>query len=216
MNSFLQTRQQIDDSTKYLQDNGLVESGISAKNWEISQVIPHMQDGNWIDLGSDGSVVIDNLLCKNIKGAKVGIDLAYKENFSENGVDYISGDLCQVPFPDGFFNFITCLSVVEHSVPYDKLAKECSRLLSTDGKLWLSCDYWSPKPDTSQMKLYSLDWNILNEDDLINLTYKFAENKLAMTSMIDWTLKDAVINDQYCSPAKNISYSFGIFEFVKR
>lgn len=216
MNNFLLTRNDIDIATKYLQDNRLVESGLSCKNWEAAQVIPYMEDGNWIDLGSDGSVVLDNLVAKDIKGIKVGIDLAYSENKTlPNGVDLIKGDLSNVPFPDGFFNYAACLSVVEHEVDFNKLAKECSRLLCKDGKLYLSCDYWNPKPDTSKMKLYSLSWNILDQNDLINLTYRFAENKLAMTSMIDWTLQDAVIDDTYCSPAAGVAYTVGIFEFVK-
>lgn len=216
MNFFLKSRAAIDEATKYLQDNGLVNSGISAKDWEIYQVIPYMRDGNWIDLGSDGSVVIPNLLKKNIKGIKVGIDLAYKENYSENGVDYIKGDLMNVPMPDGFFNFITCLSVVEHQVDYNKLAKECSRLLQTGGELFLSFDYWNPKPDTSKTKLYSLDWNILNIVDVMELFQTLYLYGLHITNDIDWNVQDAVINDTYCSPVKDVSYTFGILHFIKK
>lgn len=216
MNKMLQSRSEIEDSTRYLQENDLIESGISCKNWEVVQVIPYMRDGNWIDLGSDGSVVIPNLLQKNIKGAKVGIDLAYKENHSKGGVDYIAGDLTAVPYPPGFFNFITCLSVVEHNVDFKKLAKECSRLLSKGGQLFISFDYWSPRPDTSKTKLYSLDWKILNADDVGNLVFTLIDNGFGITTSPNLTTKDAVINDRYCSPVQGVAYTFGILHFIKQ
>lgn len=217
MNEFLKSRQDVDIATQYLQDNGLVESGLSCKNWEVAQVIPYMKEGNWIDLGSNGSVVIENLIAKQVKGIKVGIDLAYTENKTlPNGVDLIKGDLINAPFPDSYFDFITCLSVIEHSVNVESLAKECNRLLSNGGQVFLSADYWNPKPDTSKMRLYSLDWNVLDKNDILNLVRAFKDNRLHITSDIDWVLHDAVINDQFCSPAAGVSYTFGIFHFIKQ
>lgn len=217
MNKFLQTRSEIDICTKYLQENGLEESGISAKNWEVSQIIPYMKDGNWIDLGSAGGVVLQNLVKKNISGLKVGIDLAYEENhLKANGIDLIKGDLMNVPFPDSFFNFITSLSVLEHQVDFEKFAHECSRLLSKGGTLFISCDYWPEKYDTSKTKLYSLDWNILSKEDLLELITILHEHGLEITSEIDWTLQDAVINPAYCSPCPGVEYTFFVGSFIKK
>lgn len=216
MNNFLQTREQISEATKYLEDNGLVNSGISAKDWEIFHVIPYMRDGNWIDLGSDGSVVIPNLIKKNIKGIKVGIDLAYKENYSENGADYIKGDLMDVPMPAAFFDYVVSLSVIEHEVDFLKFAKECSRLLKSGGNLFVSFDFWQPKPLYEKRKLYKLDWNILDKQDVLNLVEALKENGVEITGEIDWTLQDAVINDKYCSPVQGVEYTFGILHFIKK
>lgn len=216
MNLFLKSRAQIDEATKMMEDAGLVTSGISAKNWEVFQVLPYMKDGNWLDMGSDGGVVLENLVKKNIKGQKVGIDLAYEESSSAYGIDYIRGDLMNVPLPDGYFNFITSLSVIEHSVDLEKFAKETSRLLQNGGELFCSFDYWNPKPSYEKTKLYSLDWNILDREDVIELVRHMEENGLLCTSKIDWELGDAVINDTYCSPVAGVSYTFGILHFIKR
>ncbi len=219
MNKFLQSRADIDDATKYLQDNGLQESGISAKNWEVVQVIPYMRDGNWLDMGADGGVVLDNLVKKKITGFKVGIDLAYPETVKQtsyvNGYDKIKGDLMNTGLPTGLFNFITCLSVVEHQVSYDKLAKEISRLMAS-GSAFISFDYWTPKPDTSKTKLYSLDWNVLDKDDVLTLVAAFEAEGLELTGEIDWKTNEAVINDTYCSPVAGVSYTFGILHFIKK
>jgi 2-polyprenyl-3-methyl-5-hydroxy-6-metoxy-1,4-benzoquinol methylase len=217
MNFFLQSMEQILDATRYLPDNGLMESGISAKNWEAVQVIPYFRDGNWLDMGSDGGIVLENLKRKNIKGIKVGIDLAYTEVFgNRDGVDYIKGDLMDVPLPDGFFNYITSLSVIEHEVDFGKFAKEVSRLLAKGGELFVSFDFWQPKPIYEKRKLYKLDWNILDAEDVGSLLTELEENGLLITTEIDWTIKDAVINDTYCSPVKDVSYTFGILHFIKK
>lgn len=219
MNKFLRTRQEIDEATKIMEDNRYPTSGISAKNWEIFQVLPYMVDGNWLDMGSDGGVVLENLVDRKITGFKVGIDLAYPETIKQesyvNGYDRIKGDLMDTKLPTGLFNFITCLSVLEHNVSPEKLAKEVSRLLADGGSLFLSFDYWTPRPDTSKTKLYSLDWRILDKEDVINLVEIFKQHGLQITSDIDWTTQDAVICDTYCSPVAGVAYSFCILHFIK-
>lgn len=217
MNNFLLTRYQIDLCTKNFQDRGLTESGLSCKNWETAQVLPHLKDGNVLDMGSDGSILLENATKIGIKGFKVGIDLAYSENkILPDGTNLVKGDLMACPFPDKFFTTITCLSVLEHNVDFEKLAKECSRLLQKGGDLFLSFDYWNPKPSYEKTKLYSLDWNILDQNDVIRLVAVLSENGLVITGEIDWTLQDAVINENYCSPVKGVSYSFGILQFIKQ
>lgn len=218
MNKFLKTREQISEATKYLQDNGLVNSGISAKDWEVYNVIPYFADGNWVDLGSDGGVVLDNLVVKGIKGNKVGIDLSYPEDIKSHleGVTLYKGDLMATPFPDDTFDFATSLSVIEHEVDFSKFAKEVSRILKSGGHLFVSFDYWTPKPLYEKRKLYKLDWNILDKQDVLNLIDVLKENGLEIVGDIDWTLQDAVINDTYCSPVIGVSYSFGIFHFIKK
>lgn len=217
MNKFLKTRAEIDEATKFIQDNGLVESGISAKNWEVWQVMPYMKDGDWVDLGSDGSVVLENLVAKGIRGAKVGIDLAYPANSFDpkTEIDLQKGDLMNTPFENESFDFVTSLSVIEHEVDFSKFAKELSRILKPGGHLFVSFDYWNPKPLYEKRKLYKLDWNILDKKDVFNLVDILEENGLQLTGPIDWTLQDAVINDTYCSPVSGVSYTFGIFHFLK-
>src|SRR5688572_16514995 len=108
MNEFLLSRADIDNATKHFQENGLVESGISAKNWETFMILPYLGDGNLLDMGSGGGIVLENAVKKGLNGLKVGIDLAYAEDVSEkNGISLIKGDLMNVPFPDGFFHYIT-------------------------------------------------------------------------------------------------------------
>lgn len=218
MNFFLKTRSQIDEACKFIEDNGLVSSGISAKNWEVWQVMPYMVDGAWLDMGSDGGVVLDNLVAKKIKGYKAGIDLSYTSNSFdfEKGIDYHKGDLMNTPFAPETFDFVVSLSVIEHEVDFSKFAKEVSRILKIGGHLFVSFDFWEPKPLYEKRKLYKLDWNILDKTDVISLIAALDRFDIELTSDIDWTTKDAVINDTYCSPVAGVSYTFGILHFIKK
>lgn len=214
---FLQSRAEVIECTNWLRDNGYISHGLSCKDWDLRHILPKITDGNIIDLGSDGSWILKNVGHKGLKGVKAGVDLAYSENqkSEDPGVDLIKGDILACPYPDGFFNFITCCSVVEHSVDVERLAKECSRLLCKGGKLFITADYWDPRPDTTKTSLYNLDWKILDKQDVCDLMHCFEQNRLLATGPTEWGTNEAVINDQYCSPVQSVEYTFCLLEFIK-
>lgn len=217
MNNFLKTRNEINEATKWLKDNGYVTHPISAKDWELKEVVECLTDGSIIDLGADGSRVLHNAVIKKINGRKVGVDLAEVtgDNKAE-GVEYFKENLMSTHFYDGTFNTVVSLSTIEHEVDLNEFAKECSRLLAPKGKLIVSFDYFNPKVNTDGITLYGLKWNILDLHDVLNLVDRCRENGLELTSEIDWEAPTQVINDTYCSPAKGIGYTFGILEFIKK
>jgi FkbM family methyltransferase len=180
------------------------------------RIISRIKDGNFCDLGADGSYILQNLVHVGHVGLKYGIDLGFKEDYQiSNGIEYFKGDLMHTGFSNSTFSFLTCLSVIEHQVNFKDLAKECSRLLVPNGELIITCDYWDPKINTNGMKLYGLEWNILCKKDVIQLILDMEEQGLQLTTDVDWTTNEDVINPKYCSPYP-VSYTFGIFHFVKR
>lgn len=217
MNEFLKSRQQIEFATSVLKGMGYTTHPISCKDWELAMIMGSVGDGDFIDLGADGSRVLHNVIKKGIKGRKVGIDLAEVtgDNKAE-GAEYFKGDLMNTPFEDESFDTIVSQSTIEHDVDLAKFAKETSRLLRKGGKLIVSFDYWPSKVDTEGMLLYGLKWNILSQADVLYLIEVCEFAGLGMDGSIDWHTQDAVINDKYCSPYKNIEYTFGILEFIKR
>lgn len=216
LNRFLQSRNEIRQCTEILNNHNLVHHPIDCKDFDNRNIAPHLRNGDLLDMGASGSFILHNAIKLNLTGRKVGIDLLPVASHDRaEGAEYFEGDLMKTPFKDAEFNTVTCLSVIEHSVDYNLLAKECSRLLQSGGQLIITADYWNPKPDTSAMKLYSLDWNILDKADVMRLVDVLGKNGLHITSEIDWTTQEAVINPTYCSPA-NVSYTFGIFHFIKQ
>lgn len=216
MNEFLQSRRQIDDATKRLQANGFATHPISCKDWELLKITEQLENGDLLDMGADGSRVLHNAVIKGITGGKVGIDL--KEVTGDNrapGVDYFVDNMMNTSFGDEEFDMIVSQSTIEHEVDLVSFVKEVNRLLKPSGKLIVSFDYWTDRIDTSGVTLYGLKWNILSLSDVLHLVELLKNNRIWLTSAIDWNAPEKVINDKYCSPAAGIGYTFGILEFKK-
>lgn len=216
MNEFLRYRAQVDRATKILKDSNYHTHPISCKDWELLKATEQLFNGDLLDMGADGSFVLHNAILKGRTGRKVGIDLAEVtgDNKAE-GAEYVLGNLMETPFMDGSFDMITSLSTIEHEVDFKKFAKETSRLLRKFGHLIVSFDYCNPKVNTDHITLYNLKWNILDYADVNHLVDACEENGMTLTHPIDWTLGELVINPKYCSPG-NVSYTFGILQFIKQ
>lgn len=217
INCALQTRAEIIQATAELQNYGLINHGISAKDWDIARISPRLVDGDMLDMGSSGgSCILENAVKIGIAGRKIGIDLEYTEDrVSPEGIEFKKMDLMHTTFEDASFQTVLVLSVLEHQVDYHDLAMETSRLLKQGGHLWITCDFWNPSPDTSLTKLYSLDWAILDRAAILRLVDEMAKVGLKVSGDIDFKTTEAVINPAYCSPAP-VSYTFFILNFVKQ
>lgn len=210
---FLRDNSEIDECTIYLNENGYICHQIVAKNWDIAHIIANLSDGNFLDMGSSDSYILENVIKKGIKGEKYGIDLRKPDTPIED-VNYIVGDLMNTSLQNNFFQNITCLSVIEHEVDFDKFASEVSRLLKNQGKLYLTFDYWEPKI-VSQVKLYGLKWSPLDRNDVNTFIKILTGYNLNLTQDIKWKIKEAVITPMNHSPDSINSYTFGMLVFQK-
>ena len=216
LNKFLQSRAEVNQCTNDLNLASLKLHGLDCKNFDLRNIIPFLKPGNFCDLGAAGSFILHNHVILGLQGRRVGIDLVdVAEHDRTSGVEYFKGSLVNTPFENESFSQITCLSVIEHEVEYTAFAKEVSRLLKTGGDAFVSFDYAEPKMKTERMKLFNLDWNILCKADVETLVSVMAENGLKITSEIDWTTNEMVINPAYCAPCADVYYTFGLLHFIK-
>lgn len=215
MNHFLKTRKEIDQCTAWLKSKGLISHFFTCKDFDIANICKELKDGDILDMGANGSFLLPNAVKMGIKGLKHGIDLG-KPEYDLTGIQYVRGDLICCPYDNNSFDTITCLSVIEHEIDFEKLAKECSRLLRKGGCLYITFDYWNPKIDTTDVgtKLYGLKWNILDASDVSTLEVELGKQKLHMSSNMDWTIQEAVINPLFYAPYGK-SYTFGLLKFIK-
>lgn len=208
----LKTKSEIDRSSRFLHDQGLMLNECDAKNWDLAHILPRMGHGNILDMGCQGSIVLDNALHLGLLGDKVGIDLV--ELPSRKGIRMIQGDLTDTHLPTGHFDYLTCLSVIEHGVDVRAFVAECARLLKSGGKLFLTFDYWDPKISTD-LRMFGLAWTLFCRADVENLIRQCASAGLKIVAPMKLTQQDGVIRPGYWSPG-NFSYTFGIAEFVKQ
>jgi SAM-dependent methyltransferase len=211
---FLKSSEEVELCTRYLYQRGYEPHVIKFKNWDLANIIPEIHDGNFLDMGSSDSFILKNLKLTGINGELFGIDL--REPISPvRGVHYAIGDMLQTNYPDNFFKNISCLSVIEHEVDFNRFAKEASRLLMNGGRLFVTFDYWNPKV-TSNIKLYDLSWQPLDRNSVINLINECSQYQLYPVQEMDWTLGDPIVNKENYSPDPSVSYTFGLITFQKK
>lgn len=229
LNRFLQSRAEVDACTQWLKDNNAVPHPLECKNFDMRNIVPYIEPHyDILDMGCIGSGVLDNAAKLNTTGLRHGIDLLFKPEDIDDGpvswnnantpkvpgCKFFQGDLMHTGLSSESYDMISCMSVIEHSVDFNAFAQECSRLLKKGGKLYITTDYWPDIVSTANTILYDLNWSIQSQKDIENLIRICASNGLIISSDVDWTTNEAVINPSFCSPT-NVSYTFGIFEFIK-
>ncbi len=81
--------------------------------------------------------------------------------FSDH-IHYQVGNFLQAPFPDGSFDVVIAISVIEHGFDAPVLLRELSRLLGPGGCFVASVDYWPEKIDTADTRFFGMDWRIFS------------------------------------------------------
>lgn len=208
----LKEHKEINEATSLLKQMGVSGNPIcDCKDWDLAHVLPKLSNGNILDMGCQGSPLLLNAAKIGIIGEKIGIDLTPLPQ--QDGITTIQGDITNTKLPSEHFDYITCLSVVEHGVDVESLSKECGRLLKPKGKMFLTFDYWDPKV-IAGMTLFGMPWNIYCKEDAKRLIYKMENNGITMVAPMNWEQKEQVIRPGYHSPG-NVSYTFGVFEMEK-
>jgi len=71
-----------------------------------------------------------------------GCDLSFAQPFHRANIQYTRQNIEHTNYPAARFDFVTCLSVIEHGVNLERFFREASRVLKPGGHLLLSTDYW--------------------------------------------------------------------------
>ena len=214
MNRFLKTRSEIDECSAQLRKHGMIGHRLPCKDWDLCAVLPYVGDGNFLDMGSTDSYVLQAVAKMGRKGFKYGIDRRAPDVAPPPGIEYFKGDLLDPPFEDGTFQYVSCLSVVEHGIDFDAFARECRRLMAPEGRLFVTFDYWEPRTQAPTV-IGGLPWSILDKGDAMRLIEACKKEGLVLDQPVDWETKDPVVNPGYFSPTGD-SYTFGVIMFVKR
>ncbi len=186
----LQRRQQIKEARAELERRGLstVDSparqllrklrlspafavGDTVKSWDVLATIGFIEQrvpktGAILDIGAFASeipVALHRLGYGNLSG--VDLNPQVRASPHADVIRYVVGDFLQAPFPDGSFDAITAISVIEHGFDGKRLLRELARLLRPGGFFIASFDYWPEKIDTAGQKFFDLDWLIFSEQE---------------------------------------------------
>jgi ubiquinone/menaquinone biosynthesis C-methylase UbiE len=99
----------------------------------------------------------------------VGNNLEFGKDVRRDGVLFRYGDITRTDFPDGRFDAVTCMSVVEHGVPLEPFMAESARIIKPGGLLVISTDYDQDPPDTTNHLAYGQPVHIFSPGEIKDL-----------------------------------------------
>lgn len=179
----LQSWQEIHAATLEIQHQGLPLHLDVHKNWDHLLLYGTISAKNLqlsiIDLGCGECCTLNFLAALGFKNLH-GIDLKVEPN-TDAAYALYEGDLTKTPFVSGSCDVVISISVIEHGVELPAFFAEVSRLLKTDGLLFITTDYCSEylKIDSS-IKPFGLEWKIFCRGDIEQLITLAKENNLVL------------------------------------
>lgn len=182
----LQNWEEIGRATKFLEGEGLPRHVSPEKCWDLHQLFGvvkgYARSAAILDMGC-GGVHILNFLHAMGFSELAGIDLEIsvfdrlaqlsrmrRERTWRQPFRLRRSDLTSTRFPSNRFDFITCVSVLEHGVDQQAFLREASRLLRPGGTLFITADYWEDPLDMSDApNPFGLPWKVLSRQDVMQL-----------------------------------------------
>ncbi|HLI63644.1 MAG TPA: methyltransferase domain-containing protein [Terriglobales bacterium] len=140
-----------------------------------------------------------------------GINLSFTAATRRGPIRYIPGDLTRTPFSDGFFDAITCLSVIEHGVPLPAYFREMYRLLKPGGLLITSTDYYPTAIDTGGQSAHGAPIKIFNRAEIQTALDLACSIGFETTGTIDLDCEEKPIRWE----SFGLEYSFVLFTLRK-
>jgi SAM-dependent methyltransferase len=171
VNRALRTSAEVDQAVAEIEACGLAPHKDRAKNWDLLVALGTILGRTntraaVLEMGAAGYSRLLPWLYAYGYRRLVGIDLLPVVLKHPTMVDYRTMDLTATSFPDGAFDAIGCLSVIEHGVSPEGFAREAGRLLRPGGVAVLSTDFWCEPLDVAGRSAYGVPVHVLTPDDI--------------------------------------------------
>jgi SAM-dependent methyltransferase len=215
-NGVLKTRAEWEAATENAKRLGVPRHRGPEKNWDhlaaVSTILTHTAPAARIlDAGAEFySNVLPALFLYGYREL-YGINLAFTDPARRGPIRYQPGDITHAPFADGFFDAITCMSVIEHGVPLDAYFREMHRLLKPGGLLITSTDYFPTPIDTRGMTAHGSPIKIFPKAELESAIALAHSLGFQLTSSLDLECSEKPVRwEEY-----GLDYTFVIFTLRK-
>jgi 2-polyprenyl-3-methyl-5-hydroxy-6-metoxy-1,4-benzoquinol methylase len=198
-NKVLQTQEEWEEYVKIIKHLKLpLYKAFLPKNWDsliALSVVLDEGDRNKSVLDAGGEFYSMILPWLSLFGFKdlvcINLSIARKTKF--RGILYEPGDITKTHFENDRFDYITCLSVIEHGVDLDQFFKETNRILKKGGKLILSTDYFEKKIDTKGIVAFGVPVYVFDKNSILELIKKAKKNGLELTQDVNLSCTDKTV-----------------------
>jgi len=212
-NTTLKSRGDVELSLKIIKNSNLNLHPNREKNWDsliaLKTILQNSSPSSRIlDAGGDlDSIILHWLYQFNYKYL-YALNLVFKKRVRKGNIEKIPGDLTKSPFPNNYFDIITCLSVIEHGVDGDQYFREMNRILKPNGLLITSTDYWISKIDTRDLLAYNNPIYIFDKNSIEILLKKAKDYGFRIFGKnVELTCQEQVVNWKRF----NLNFTFLIF-----
>jgi SAM-dependent methyltransferase len=198
-NQALQDKATVDYAGRILSGSNLPHHEDAVKNWDNIISLWHTVNSTAksapvMDVAATvGSAYLPSL-AKFGYEELISINLTQTQTEVIDGVIYQYGDCTKTDFTDGYFGFISCLSVIEHGVDVESFMRESARILQTGGHLFVSTDYWQDPVDTGGQIAFGVPVRIFTADDIRDMISTAQSYGLEITSEVNLACGQRVVN----------------------
>jgi SAM-dependent methyltransferase len=238
-NSVLKHSVEVEAAVKRLRSLGVFAHHDRPKSWDTCNMVNAINNADRnafiLDVGCNGSPILPilgRIGFKNLYGCDLNLEPRYPipllkfacffirrdyrpvlELFEHDSFNLSVQNLKNTSFQDDMFDYITCLSVIEHGVDSEQYFKEMSRILKVGGLLLTSTDYWPDKiPNNSKGAYGKHPDNIFSRDEIEDLIRIAEKNNLELLEPIDFTYQDRVVH----WPVTGLDFTFIFFALKKK
>lgn len=216
-NAVLQHQSQVAASIAQLRTLGLPLAADAPKNWDslaaLDLILANTRPAARIfDAGGERySMILPWLWLYGYRNLIAG-NIAFTTRTTLGPIVYEHADITHTHYADGFFDAVTCLSVIEHGVDLWRYFQEMSRIIAPGGLLITSTDYWEAPVDTRGQSAYGVPIHIFTRPEIlaaIELARRFDFEPLAEP---DLGVAERVVQWK----PYDLRYTFAIFSLRKR
>lgn len=141
-----------------------------------------------------------------------GINLSFTGEARRGSIRYLPGDITRTTFADGYFDAVSCMSVIEHGVPLEGYFREMYRVLKPGGLLITSTDYYPTPVDTQGKMAHGAAIKIFTKAEIEEILRLAEKIGFERTGEVDLECNERPVRwEQF-----GLEYTFVIFTLRKR
>jgi len=213
----LQFPAEVEESIKTIRELGLPLHEDAVKNWDTqlalniceSMFSRRRAEVSVLDAGGEYYSSILPALSVLGYGRLECLNLAFEGDERRGRINYRRGDITKTDYPDGCFDAVLCLSVLEHGVDIGDFFVEMGRILKPEGVLVVSVDYWIDPVDTKGQTNFGVPVKIFDGRDLSSIVAESGKNEFILAGELDLTCGRKVVHFM------GMEYTFALMTFRK-
>ena len=212
LNGVLQSDVEVKDALQKLYGLALPPHGERAKNWDALRAfsfIMHRGDRRSavLDMGASTFGCILPWLHRYGYRDLQGCDLSFDCSYRCGHILYSKQDLESTSYAASRFDFVTCLSVIEHGVDPVRYLQEAHRILKPGGYLITSTDYWCEPLAVGALQAYDQPVTIFSQMDVEHILEEAVRSGFSLVGQIDFACGEPVVQWR----RMNLRFTFILF-----